>query len=340
MGIHKINSARIFFWKMDNESTNYSVTVDFFTLSYLYKYVHYRQPILRKRIESSTRIIHKMKMRKLDNKREIYPEFAVENEEDAYLTKQQMMEREEIVLIEFCHKLDEIIVRGASPNLQLLVQLSNYVFNRIEILEKQYDIDVREVVQLKHHYKVIEAALSPFLPHSNIAELPIIQIEADYNNDTTIYVKMYDYLCNTLKLVENDMKTLKTCIMAYKQCFHNVHEEELLRWEKPHLILHHERNNLIEMITYFRNVLNSKPNPTTEDMMLEKKFTTVTFFKNLDTYLTEKLNTLLNNKIKEQNEINKYNSQKVTLMEKQLDELRKYTEETGPACKEVMNVKT
>ena len=324
---------------MDNEFTDSSINVDFFTLQYLYKYVQYRQPVLRKRIASSTRIIHKMKMRKRDNNREIYPECVVEKDEDAYLSKQQMMQREEIVLNEFCHKLDKIINKGGCPNLQLLVQLSNYVFNRIEILEQQYDIDLREIVQLKRHHKVIEAALSPFLPHTKIGELPIILIDADYNNDTTVYVKIYDYLCNTLKLVENDMKILITCILAYKQCFDNIHEGELFRWEKPHLVLHHERNNLIEMITYFKYVFSSKPNPTAKDMMKGKNFATVSFFKTLDTYLTEKLNTLLNNKVKEQNEINAYNPQKVTLMEKQIDTLREYTEETGPAYEEVMNVK-
>lgn len=324
---------------MDIKIIDSSINLNSSTIQYLYKYVQHRQTVLCKRIASSTRIIQKMKMRKTDNNGEIYPEFEVEVDEITYSTKQQQMEREEELLKEFCEELEKVIRKGGYSNMQFLLRLSNYVMERIEILDRQYDSNASELVHLKRHNKAIEAALLPFLPNTKMIELPIILIEADHNNDLSIYLKIYDYVCNTLRLVENDMKILKACIMAYKQCYDNVHEEELLRWEKPHLALHHERNKLTEIITYFQNVLRVTPNPSAKDMMREKDFITVTFFMNLDTYLTEKMNIMLKNKVKEENEIHAFNHQRVKLLEKQIDKLREYTEETGLAYEEAMNGK-
>jgi hypothetical protein len=247
----------------------------------------------------------------------------------------QQMKTEYTILHEISSRLGIVLCKTSMPKLPLVLRISNYINERIDALNKQCDNDLKELEELICHYDVIKSAMIPFIPAMKTIDLPVILIEADYTKDTSIYIKIYDYLNNNLCLIENDITVYHGYILAYEKCFGNYREDELLRWKKPLFKSYQEQEKIRELIDYFQLVFGTTSNPTSYHFMGERDYIAVTFFQNLDSYISEKIDDILN-KLDNLRRHHGNDQWQIRTLNKQLGKFTEFIEEVGPACKAVM----
>ncbi len=238
-----------------------SLPVDEVALQYILTYIKNKLQLLQKNIELGTQYLEHYYLENNDEEGKGVPIYTPETTYEKMATNIQDMEDEKMVINEFIPEIELIITQKALPTLSLLLKISSFLHNTIKRQEQQYDYDIEQFLQLEDYWKHIEKIIEPHLPTIFQLNMPYILIDADYDNNTSIYVKIYDYVVNTQKILQTQMRMYNECIIIHEMNNPNASDHELMRWKEPYANLYEEREDLNDMILYFQHVFNRSPHP-------------------------------------------------------------------------------
>lgn len=202
------------------------------------------------------------------------------------------MEDEKLVITKLIQELELITIQKALPTLPLLLKISSFLHSTIKRQQQQYDHDIEQYIRLEEYLKHIEHKIKPHLPTIFQLDIPYILIKADYDNKTSIYVQIYDYVLNSLHILQTQMRMYNKCIILYETDNPDASYQELMRWKEPYVDLYEKREDINDMILYFQHVFNKIPNPTSQDMMRHPDDPAESFFQKLSTFLNKKSDQL------------------------------------------------
>ncbi len=114
-------------------------------------------------------------------------------------------------ITEFIPELKLITIQKALPTLPLLLKISSFLHSTIKRQQQQYDHDIEQYIRLEEYLKHIEHKIKPHLPTIFQLDIPYILIKADYDNKTSIYVQIYDYVLNSLHILQTQMRMYNKC---------------------------------------------------------------------------------------------------------------------------------
>jgi hypothetical protein len=307
-------------------------------LQQIWQYISQRKHCLNNNINETTEQMNQNLIKEFNKCREFYSEHATVSPNAIFWSNKEIMQRE-INLINIIEPhLKAVLTQYILPDLPFLLKLSTYLTMTTENLEKEINVDGEQARRLRLHLDYIEQIIKPYLPEIHLLQLPYILISANYDKDTSIYIKIHDYLKHTLEVIQHNINIYNNCIITYTTTNRNATYEEMSRWKKPYENLEHEKQRLNNLLQFFHVILQNVEQPTARQMMSNLDGKSELFFETITTYLITKQDDLLY----QQNELKQsYNldTHKQKMLQLQIDKIQQYIDEVGPAYEEIMKLK-
>jgi len=323
-----------------NEKTpnKHGLPLKFTTMQHLLIYLENHLTVLQTNIKHGSDKVHENMMGRINSNEEVNELLLEKMDQYKFINNLTKMRGNMELIENLIGELKILTSKKTLPNLPLLLKLSTYLNNTIQHQSNQYDHNIREMETLTTYYQEIEHTIRRHLPPLLHFNLPYILIETDYDKNTSIYVKIYDYILHSLQVVEIQMKMYNECILSYEKKHPNATEEELMRWKLPYSDLWKERENITNIITYFQYVFKKNPQPTGKEMIRDPEDPAELFFETLDKFLSNKLHQLIEQEMKREPMFyGKYRDDNIR--ELQIEKIRLFVEEVGPAYQQILRNK-
>jgi hypothetical protein len=326
--------------KNKNINTNHSSSIHH-QLSKILKFFTLRQQQLQLNIQQANEIFYKNLMKNI-NHGYIPPEYRTVTDNEILLTNKQHMEREYDLIDAILHGVTTLTKEDHLQNIPFLLNLQHTISYTTENFVKKDNIEIHHIQSLETFIQMIEDVIGPHIPQVHLLQLPCILIDAGYNDNTSIYTKIYHYLIHTLQLSLHNIQVYNECITTYKKTHKYETDDELMRWTVPRANLTTETEILTSLIEQFQQIFNTFEHPTSQQIMSINNDRTIDFYEQLNNFLTEqlqqlqtKLKHLTSHKTSDKTYLDNH---KMKMYALEINKLQEYINEIGLAYAEILTL--